>query len=219
MSEDKRYNQLSPFQLKQYIDNKDIYIVDTREIPLCKNGYIEKSIIIPLSMSYTTWFPKVIPNNSQVILITDQEHLNESLYNTASLNSYNIIGYAIYDDLISDNDFNIGTIEYNINTKDEIEKIIKNRDIIIDVREINEYKNTGVIKEALLMPLSCINGEINKLPKEGNIYVYCRSGMRAVTYMTYAKREGYQNKIIIMEGGMLKVIQENFGLVAFPFYV
>ena len=170
-------------------------------------------------MSYTTWFPKVIPNNSQVILITDQEHLNESLYNTASLNSYNIIGYAIYDDLISDNDFNIGTIEYNINTKDEIEKIIKNRDIIIDVREINEYKNTGVIKEALLMPLSCINGEINKLPKEGNIYVYCRSGMRAVTYMTYAKREGYQNKIIIMEGGMLKVIQENFGLVAFPFYV
>ena len=169
MSEDKRYNQLSPFQLKQYIDNKDIYIVDTREIPLCKNGYIEKSIIIPLSMSYTTLFPKVIPNNSQVILITDQEHLNESLYNTASLNSYNIIGYAIYDDLISDNDFNIGTIEYNINTKDEIEKIIKNRDII-----------TGVIKEALLMPLSCINGEINKLPKEGNIYVYCRSGMRAV---------------------------------------
>ena len=215
MSEDNRYYKLTPEQLKQYIDYKEIYIVDTREIPLCQKGYIGNSIIIPLSMSYTTWLPKVIKSNSYVILITDNEHLNESLYMTASLNIYYIIGYALYDELISSNLFNIETIEYNDNTKEEIEKIANYRNVIIDVREINEFKNTGIIKEALLLPLSCVNDEIYKIPQIGNIYVYCRSGMRAVTYMTYAKRAGYKNKIIIMEGGMLKAIQEGFPLVPF----
>ena len=39
--------------------------------------------------------------------------------------------------------------------------------------------------------------------------------MRAVAGMTFAKREGYKNKLFIMEGGMMKTIKEGFQVVPY----
>ena len=106
-------------------------------------------------------------------------------------------------------------VEYNSNTKEEIQKIVDNKGIIIDIREIGEFKETGVIKNAILIPLSAFKNDYNKIPKEGDIYVYCKGGVRAIAGMTYAKREGYKIKFIIMEGGMMKTIKEGFPTVPY----
>ena len=216
MTEEKQYLKISEEELKKYLNDKEVFIVDTREIPLCKKGFLQNSIIIPLSMSYSVWFPAVITNGSKVIIITDKEHEKESLEKTSLFNSYNILGYVLYEELIeNNNNFVVETIEYNSNTKEELQKLVDNKNILIDIREMKEFKETGVLKDALLIPLSGFQKDFNKIPKNGNIYVYCRSGMRAITGMTFAKREGYKNKFIIMEGGMMKIIKEGFPVIPF----
>ena len=215
MEEEKKYTKISELEFKKYLDNKEIYIVDTREIPLCKKGYIRNSIIIPLSMSYSTWFPALIKGKSDAIIITDKEHEKESLDKTGAFGSYNILGYVLYDELVRNKSFIIEKIEYNTNTKEEIQKLVDNKKIIIDIREIGEFKETGIVKDALLIPLTTFKENFNKIPKEGDVYIYCKSGMRAVTGMTFAKREGYKNKFIIIEGGTLRTIKEGFQVVPY----
>ena len=215
MEEEKKYTKISELEFKKYLDNKEIYIVDTREIPLCKKGYIRNSIIIPLSMSYSTWFPALIKGKSDAIIITDKEHEKESLDKTGAFGSYNILGHVLYDELVRNKSFIIEKIEYNTNTKEEIQKLVDNKKIIIDIREIGEFKETGIVKDALLIPLTTFKENFNKIPKEGDVYIYCKSGMRAVTGMTFAKREGYKNKFIIIEGGMLRTIKEGFQVVPY----
>ena len=50
---------------------------------------------------------------------------------------------------------------------------------------------------------------------DGDVYVYCKSGMRAVVGMSYAKRAGFINRFIIMQGGINKAIEEGFPLVPY----
>ena len=66
-----------------------------------------------------------------------------------------------------------------------------------------------------MIPLSTFQTDYSKIPKQGNVYVYCKSGMRAAIGMSYAKRAGYTNKFIIMKGGMNKAIQERYPLVPY----
>ena len=215
MAHEKQYIKISEEDLKNYLNDKEVYIVDTREISSCKDGYLQNSIIIPLSMSYSKFFPALIKEGAKVIIITDPEHQKESLEKTSSFNSYNVLGFAIYDEIIQNNSLAVEKVEYNSNTKEEIQKIVDNKGIIIDIREIGEFKETGVIKNAILIPLSAFKNDYNKIPKEGDIYVYCKGGVRAIAGMTYAKREGYKNKFIIMEGGMMKTIKEGFPTVPY----
>ena len=215
MEHEKQYIKISEEDLKNYLNDKEVYIVDTREISSCKNGYLQNSIIIPLSMSYSKFFPALIKERAKVIIITDPEHQKESLEKTSSFNSYNVLGFAIYNEIIQNNSLAVEKVEYNSNTKEEIQKIVDNKGIIIDIREIGEFKETGVIKDAILIPLSAFKNDYNKIPKEGDIYVYCKGGVRAIAGMTYAKREGYKNKFIIMEGGMMKTIKEGFPTVPY----
>ena len=213
MEKEIQYPKFSSEEIKPYINDKEIYIIDTREISSCKNGYLENSIIIPLSMSFSKWFPSLIKENSKVIIITDLEHQKDSLEKTSSFNSYKILGYSIYEEI--KNNLNVGTIEYNSNTSEEIQKIIEDKKSIIDVREISEFKETGIIKDAILIPLSDFKNNFKKIPNGGEIYVYCTGGIRAIAGMTFAKREGYKNKFIIMEGGMMKTIKEGFPTVPY----
>ena len=172
MEHEKQYIKISEEDLKNYLNDKEVYIVDTREISSCKNGYLQNSIIIPLSMSYSKFFPALIKERAKVIIITDPEHQKESLEKTSSFNSYNVLGFAIYNEIIQNNSLAVEKVEYNSNTKEEIQKIVDNKGIIIDIREIGEFKETGVIKDAILIPLSAFKNDYNKIPKEGDIYVY-----------------------------------------------
>ena len=131
------------------------------------------------------------------------------------MGKYKLIGYCIYDDIVNSSSFNIQQIVYNPNTYDSIQKIVDDNQNIIDIREVAEYINTGVIQQAKLIPLNTFKNNYVKVPKEGNVYVFCKSGGRAVVGMSYVKRAGYTNKFIIMRGGMDQAIKEGYPTVPY----
>lgn len=86
----------------------------------------------------------------------------------------------------------------NINVKkissEEAKNIIysSNDEIIIDVREKNEYEE-GHIKDSILIPLDTLENTIEDIVKDKNsqILVYCRSGRRSAEASKIIKSLGY----------------------------
>ena len=208
-----QFSKFSGKDLKKYLLNQKVYIIDTRDMTISAKGYIPNSILLPLSMY--SWLSSVLPSGSDAIIITDEQNKNTAIEQFISLKQYNLLGYCIYDEVNENTSFNIQKVEYNPNTKESIQKIVDNNDYIIDIREVSEFKETGVIEQAKLIPLTTFQTNYNQIPSDGDVYVFCKSGMRAVVGMTYAKRAGYINRLVIMEGGMNKAIQEGYPLVPY----
>ena len=211
-SKNLEYVKISSKVMKFYMDNKNFALVDSREMSISVQGYISNSIILPVSMF--SWMPSLINKNIKIILISDKENFENSLNQITSF-GYNIVGYTFYEDLIKENCFSIQEVEYNENTYSDIEKIVKNGEYYVDMREISEYEETGIIENSHLLPLSTLQNDYEKLDKNATIYVFCRSGVRAVIGMSMMKRFGYKNKFIIMKGGINQVISEGYPLVPY----
>ena len=59
-------------------------------------------------------------------------------------------------------------------TKENIEKLVNDKKCVIDIREINEYIEYGIISHCFCIPFSTFKNKINDIPKNDNIYITCR---------------------------------------------
>ncbi|WP_338965255.1 rhodanese-like domain-containing protein [Fusobacterium nucleatum] len=85
----------------------------------------------------------------------------------------------------------------------DIENLVKNKEFLLDVREEYEYQD-GHIKGAVNLPLREILGKKDSLPKEKDIYVYCRSGHRSADAVNFLKSLGFE-KVHNVEGGFIDI--------------
>lgn len=71
---------------------------------------------------------------------------------------------------------------------------------LLDVRSPEEFTD-GHIKGAVLIPFNSGNfeAEIEKLPKDSELVIYCHSGTRARNAIEVMKGKGFEN-IILLEG-------------------
>ena len=90
----------------------------------------------------------------------------------------------------------------DIKAKD-VENLLKNKEFLLDVREDYEYQD-GHIKGAVNLPLREILGKKDSLPKDKDIYVYCRSGHRSADAVNFLKSLGFE-KVHNIEGGFINI--------------
>ena len=93
-------------------------------------------------------------------------------------------------------------ISTDIEAKD-IENLLKNKEFLLDVREDYEYQN-GHIKGAVNLPLREILSQKDTLPKDRDIYVYCRSAHRSADAVNFLKSLGFE-KVHNIEGGFIDI--------------
>ena len=87
--------------------------------------------------------------------------------------------------------------EINVNEIDKIKDAY-----IIDVREDEELKETGTIKGALHIPMMMVPNKLNKIPKDREIYILCRSGIRSYEVSAYLCELGYD--AVNLAGGIIE---------------
>ena len=90
----------------------------------------------------------------------------------------------------------------DIEAKD-IENLLKNKEFLLDVREDYEYQD-GHIKGAVNLPLREILSQKDSLPKDRDIYVYCRSAHRSADAVNFLKSLGFE-KVHNIEGGFIDI--------------
>ena len=89
----------------------------------------------------------------------------------------------------------------------EAKKRIENGDLLIDVREQNEFDEVR-ISGSTLMPLSEFSEIYQNIPKDKNIVVQCRSGARSAKATDFLLENGYQ--AVNMAGGILAWQEADF---------
>lgn len=73
--------------------------------------------------------------------------------------------------------------------------------MLLDVRTLEEYAE-GHIKGALLIPVQELQQRISEVPKDRQVYVYCRSGVRSVRASNILVKAGY-TRIENVQGGFM----------------
>lgn len=91
-------------------------------------------------------------------------------------------------------------------SQQEFYALDKSNKTIIDVREIGEEPIVDDYTRTLI-PLGEIVTRMNEIPKEGDVYVICRSGGRSANAINFLSAQGYGN-LINVEGGTLGFIEE-----------
>ncbi len=71
---------------------------------------------------------------------------------------------------------------------------------ILDVRQPEEFKS-GHIPNAVLVPLSDLSQQINRLPKDVDILTVCRSGARSSAAARQLAEQGF--RVVNLRGGMM----------------
>jgi molybdopterin/thiamine biosynthesis adenylyltransferase/rhodanese-related sulfurtransferase len=72
--------------------------------------------------------------------------------------------------------------------------------LLIDVREPHEHAIAN-IEGARLIPLATLEGELANLPKDQDIYVHCKSGMRSARAVNLLRANGF-TRVINVSGGI-----------------
>jgi len=77
----------------------------------------------------------------------------------------------------------------------------KNADFqLIDVREENEYEVAEIGGE--LIPMATVPDNLDKISKDKQVVVHCRSGKRSGGIVQYLESQGYDN-VVNLAGGIL----------------
>ena len=93
-------------------------------------------------------------------------------------------------------------VSSDVEAKD-IETLSKNKEFLLDVREEYEYQ-AGHVKGAINLPLREILSQKDSLPKDRDIYVYCRTAHRSADAVNFLKSLGF-DKVHNVEGGFIDI--------------
>jgi len=207
--------RLNSSQLEYIINkNKNIneyYLIDTREQSQSKIGYIPTSILLDLNLDFKKFLNQLFLKDSKFIIINNANNELSSLYNLTLLN-FNIYGYYY----INDWNNKLCKIKYEEITVKSINNKILNNEYILDVREINEINNTGIISNSHIIPLSKLKDKYNSIKTNSNIYILCKSGKRAIIAYTFLESKNISNKLFVLEGGIDKAKSIGVDLVNYP---
>lgn len=73
--------------------------------------------------------------------------------------------------------------------------------LVIDVREAHEFR-AGHIPNAIHIPLAQLGGRIGEIPKQKEVLLYCKSGMRSKQAAKVLKKNGF-SRIAHLQGGIM----------------
>jgi rhodanese-related sulfurtransferase len=75
-----------------------------------------------------------------------------------------------------------------------------NSKVMLDVRN-NDEVASGMLPNAVHIPLGELSARLSELDREKEIYLYCRSGNRTQIAFDVLKQAGFENVICSVQGG------------------
>ena len=88
---------------------------------------------------------------------------------------------------------------YSVGAVDKLQEAIDNGAVLVDVREENEYAD-GAIPGAINIPLRTLIANLDKVPADKPVIVYCASGHRAALANAVLHMAGYDNVRVFPAG-------------------
>ncbi|MFV2014248.1 MAG: rhodanese-like domain-containing protein [Candidatus Heimdallarchaeota archaeon] len=191
---------LSVADVKKLMVEVDITLVDVRDPEIYSKQYIPGSINIGLDGRYAEWLGTVTNQDHRLIIVADPGKEREATIRAARVGFDNVIGYLEggFDSWINENE----PTEYfeRMNPEDLIDLSGSEEErILLDVRRPTEFKISH-LPNALNIPLSQLESNLDKLQKGKKYVVHCAGGYRSVIASSILKRSNFKDVVDIRGG-------------------
>ncbi|MEO6884287.1 MAG: MBL fold metallo-hydrolase [Bacteroidia bacterium] len=207
----KNTQALSVIEFENHIAN-GAQILDVRAADVFESGFIKNAVNIGLNGQYAPWVGALIDPNISIVLVADEGKEKEAVLRLARVGYENVKGYL-----------NGGILAWG-KAKKPLEKINsvdaetfvktlqeKNNFQIIDVRNAGECE-TGIVENAITIPLAELSQKIHTLKKKQAYCIYCAGGYRSMMASSILQKSGFEN-ITNVRGGMSKIKLSGIALV------
>ncbi len=177
--------------IEQFKDaqDKDYYIIDTRDKFDFASEHIEGSINISDNNSFSNWAGWILDYDEPFVLISSDKRIAELNNKLIRIGLDNIMGY--YDDINKLKEEGFQTSSINMLSIEELKKKMDNA-LILDTRNKTEY-DEGFIPGAEHIYTGYLEDNIDKLPRHKQIITYCTSGDRSSIAASILRAYGFDN--------------------------
>jgi hydroxyacylglutathione hydrolase len=177
-------------------------IVDTRDSGDFAASHLARSINIGLGGQYATWAGTVLDREHPIVIIADPGREVESATRLGRIGFDHVVGY-LKDGLLSLKSRPDLTVTTERLSAPFAEELLSSNEppLAIDVRTPREREQKR-IAGSLAMPLNHLAENLDKLPKERALLVYCAGGYRSSIAASMLQRAGF-DRVSEIAGGIV----------------
>lgn len=166
-------------------------IIDTRTPEAFSNGFLNGSLNIPNTNTFSTWMGWYMDYEKSFVLIANKNDVEDLTRKLMRIGLDNIEGFVTPEQL---SDFEGKALQtYQAIDKKEVKEKLENGTVqVIDVRGASEFKN-GHIEGAKNLFVGKLDNNLDKVPKDKPVIVHCQSGGRAAIAYSLLRANGFEN--------------------------
>lgn len=177
------------------LDTQKVALVDTRPWDQFASGHIKGSLSLLVNNQFPTEGGSLIDPAEDVVLIIDQSKLDEAIRDLVRVGIDRIVGWATPDVIVeaAASGVRLATIA-EISATDAKIRIAAGKTFVLDVRKLGEHNEARVADHpAGLMNVSHtrLATALDQIPKDADILVHCRGGVRSARACAYLQRRGH----------------------------
>jgi hydroxyacylglutathione hydrolase len=184
---------LSASDLAGLANRTDIAVLDTRSRDAFFEGHLAGSLLTELDYQFCSIAGSYVPEETPVYLVVGQSRLDEAVRALIRVGLDRIAGY-ITPETLAEYGRRTGSLRQTT-TIDmatlEAERIA-GRAHVLDVRGLSEF-DTGHVPGALNVPHTRIGLNVDTLPVDKPLLVYCNSGARSAAAVAMLARLGFNS--------------------------
>lgn len=207
---------------KEQMDVTDVYVIDVREVSEYEAGHIEGAVNIPIR-TLAQNLDKVPSDMPVIVYCASGQRAGMATSVLRSLGYDNVRsfaagwkGWSAAAEPVSTEAAEAGSFEIAadpalvavadnflsgipegflaVGTVEKLETMMDATDVfLIDVREESEVAETGMIPGAVNIPIRTLGQNLDQIPTDQPVVVYCKSGFRAALALGALQLAGYQN--------------------------
>jgi len=181
--------KLSVEQFKETLNN-GYKIIDTRDNLSFANEHIEGTLNIQDNNSFSNWAGWILNYDEPFVIIASENRIEEINKKLIRIGLDNLLGYIDSINVLKNNGLMVSSIN-RLSTEQMKEKIPNS--FIIDVRNRSEYLE-GFIPGTEHIFVGYITDNLEQIPRDKDIVVYCASGERSSIAVSILKANGF-NKV------------------------
>lgn len=214
---DETLARLNPLALDDVLalQNSGAQILDTRDSGEFASAHLAGSINIGLSGQYATWAGTVLDQKHPIVIIADPGRESESATRLGRIGFDHIAGYLKdgLQSLKSRPELTVST--ERLSAPFAAELLSSNEPpLAIDVRTPAERAQKH-IQGSILIPLNHLAENLEKLPKDSSLLVFCAGGYRSSIAASLLQRGGFK-RVSEIAGGIAAWESANLPLQATP---
>ncbi len=165
-------------------------VIDTRPVDRFKRGHLPGSIYSPLGGMFHTAAGSYVDPNAEIVLVVDEARVEQAVRECVRIGLDRVVSYVtpMTLDRFAASGGKLSSLA-EVTASQLSEKLRSEHPLVLDVRKATEHAENAV-PGSMNKAHTRLAESVDELPKDREIYVHCKAGVRSVVASSLMLRRG-----------------------------